>query len=293
MQDITPERLDVLRRVLAEFHQNLGNFVSSHGPEPSANSPGAKEHAQFPGSSSLVTAMASVWQLIELGGDHVTLLVKALTEPMVPIAFFTTLRSMLESCALATWLLDPTIDAQGRIKRMTALRFSGLIERQKFTQAKNIPSENEKIAKHIEKVIDEANRLGLEVRRDGKVRSKVIFVGQSMPTATEMIRTMLDEELNYRLLSGVAHGHAWAIFSLAYKTIDVPSESKIGGVPIHLTVKRVPEYVNQLAFSAAKALATPAWYQCRYLGWNDSQLASIFEQTFDELWIKPEERFWL
>jgi hypothetical protein len=291
MQNINAERLVVLRRVLTGFYRELGVLLNSHNMAPSPDSPGAQELAQFPGSSSLVTSMATVWQLIELGGDHVALLVKALTEPMLPIAFCITVRSMLESCALASWLLDPTIDAQVRVKRMATLRCSGLLEQQKFTQAKNIPSEADKIQKHIDAVVDEATSLGLEVKRNENSR-KVAFIGQPMPSATEIIRSMLDEELIYRLLSGLAHGHAWAIFSLAYKTVGDPNESEIGGVRIHLVEKRIPEFVNQLAFSAARALAKPCWYQCRYHGWDEARLVSIFERTFDELWIQPQERFW-
>ena len=32
-----------------------------------------------------------------------------------------------------------------------------------------------------------------------------------MPSATEVIKLMLDEEVMYRILSAVAHGHNWAI----------------------------------------------------------------------------------
>ena len=45
--------------------------------------------------------------------------VKTITEPMEPIACWTCIRSMLEPCARAAWMLDPSIDADTRIKRTT------------------------------------------------------------------------------------------------------------------------------------------------------------------------------
>ena len=40
-----------------------------------------------------------------------------------------------------------------------------------------------------------------------------------MPSATDVIKQMLDEEEMYRLLSAVTHGHNWAIRGLVFSPV--------------------------------------------------------------------------
>jgi len=42
-----------------------------------------------------------------------------------------------------------------------------------------------------------------------------VGAGQQMPSVTDLIGTILDEEAHYRLLSAVAHGHHWALQELS------------------------------------------------------------------------------
>ena len=64
--------------------------------------------------------------LIESGGEHLTAFVKTFSELLEPIARWTCIRSMLEPCAPSSWLLDPAIDADSRIKRTLAVTVGGM-----------------------------------------------------------------------------------------------------------------------------------------------------------------------
>ena len=115
-----------------------------------------------------------------------------------------------------------------------------------------------------------------------------------MPSATEMIKSMLDEEAMYRLLSAVAHGHSWAIIQLGFKDASATQlQSTVVGINVRPFEKRV--YMNGLAYlglGAAKAFARALWNQSLYMGWDKGQLATVLESVFDKLQAKPSSRFW-
>ncbi len=186
MQDYDPRQIAILRSALTKFFEDLGNFVNSYPIAPAPNSQGAKEQAEFRGSNYLITSMASVWQFIEVGGEHVLQLVKSLTEPMLPIASLTCVRSMLESCALGTWLFDPDSDAKTRMERMVALRYQGLMEQKKYIQANGASADDiAKFKARIDELVHQALNLGFVKLVDNK--SRQIGLGQPGPALTKSL----------------------------------------------------------------------------------------------------------
>jgi hypothetical protein len=105
---------------------------------------------------------------------------------------------------------------------------------------------------------------------------------------------MLDEGVSYRLLSAVAHGHFWALLQIGYKPLSGDSTGQsVGGVKVGLFEKAVdPMKLTYLGNKAARALAIPVWYQCRYFGWDEVRLAEILDRTFDKLHANPAACFW-
>jgi hypothetical protein len=279
-----------MRESLMYFHQEVGRFVQSHGSMPIPGSKALGEQAESPRPQSIVSAWGMGTQLIEFGGDHLTAFVKTVTEPPEVIACWTCVRSMLESCALATWLFDPSIDSHERVGRVFALRYDGLDQQLKFARAAGkrateIASEEDRV-NHIEQ---EAIQLGYPPVRDRNQRR--IGVAQQMPSATDMIGTMLDEALMYRLLSAVAHGHHWAIISLGFKPKG--ANEQIGGVAVeHFEKSGNLQGIALLGLTTMKALARPIWNQCHYFGWNALQLEEIYESVADRLQARNEGRFW-
>jgi hypothetical protein len=105
---------------------------------------------------------------------------------------------------------------------------------------------------------------------------------------------MLNEEIAYRLLSAVAHGHSWSILRLGF----APAGSEVGDVSIGGVMakqfKKTPNVngILYLGSCAANALMRPIWYQCRYFGWDEKRLVALLESGFDKLNLAPEVRFW-
>ena len=175
----------------------------------------------------------------------------------------------------------------------TDTRYAGLEQQRKFVSIGSRNNEDLcRVRMRISKVERDAIDLGYS-RIRGK-NGKRTGIGQKMPTATQLIESVLDQEEMYRLLSAVVHGHTWAIQSLSYSPVinaSLPTSSF--GVDTHPFRKCVDVDTQMLlAFTAVNTFARPIWYQCNYAGWDRGKLIELLERICDDLQIKAGERFW-
>lgn len=293
MSKLGPDYLPVMREELPRFCDEIRSFHADHGNDLAPGSPAVHEQAVSPCPESLVTAWCMAAQLIELGGEHVTVFVKTITEPMEPIACWTCVRSMLESCALASWLLDPSIDERTRLGRVFAIRHEEMEQCWKYVRATGGSGED---LQSIEERIGEVEQVALKLGYPPIVnkRGKRFGIGQKMPSATEVIKLMLDEEEMYRLLSAVTHGHGWAIRVLGFSPVhEGDLRPDVGGVPVAMFKKTVDvDKLALLGLTAAGAFAKPVWDKCNYAGWNKERLIGVLDSTFDKLRLSSRKRFW-
>ena len=254
MSELGPDYLPEMREALSRFCNEIRSFHTDQGLGPAPGSPVVNERATAPRPESLVTAWSIATMLIESGGEHVTAFVKMITEPMEPIACWTCVRSMLESCSLASWLLDPRINARTRVGRVFALRYEGMEQELKFIRADGGSGED---LQSLEKRSDEVEQVALKLGYPPIVnkKGKRLGIGQKMPSATEVVGLMLDEEEMYRLLSAVTHGHGWAIRKLSFSPVlEGDLRPDVGGVPVTMFEKTAHiDYLALLGLTAAKA----------------------------------------
>ena len=243
---------------------------------------------------ALVSAWSMAMTLIESGGEHMIAFVKAITEPMQPIACWTCIRSMLEPCARGAWLLDPAIDADTRIQRSFAIRFDGMEQSLKLARATNQPRNlQEKIENRIVDVERDAVAMGYPKLRDKK--DTRIGIGVKMPVATELVKDILDAEEVYRILSAVSHGQAGAIRELSYTPVSGSGgTSEIGGARVTYFGKTVnPDLAAWQGLKAARTFTIPVWRQFTYAGWKTDPLRGLYDKICDRLQAGPRMRFWL
>ena len=135
--------------------------------------------------------------LIELGGDHITAFVKTITEPMEAFACLTCIRSMLEPWRVGFVASRPThrrahpsrksiCPSLCRAGTTTEVHPGRCRERELFA---GNPENKDRI--------DEVEQDALETGYAPIAK---------MPSATDVIKLMLDEESAYRLLSAVPTG---------------------------------------------------------------------------------------
>jgi hypothetical protein len=276
------------RVALLHLHSRLSAFVNAQGILPHAHSPALLEETTFLHPESVRTVVSQANQLIEVAGDHLTAFVKTISDPLETIAPWTCVRAILESAAVAAWLLDPAIEAKTRVGRSLALRFEGMEQQLRYCRLKDVRVTRE-VAERIREVESEAASWGFAPRTDRN--GKRLGIGQRMPSATELIRTALDEEGMYRLLSGVAHAHFWAVHALGFR----PAEGLSSPLPPgYRAAEKSVNVQGMLALAAlvAGAIGRVAWRQCSYYGWSHDELRSFLEPMLDMLRVPDRKRPW-
>ena len=124
--------LQALNRCLDDLHQQTGAFIQSYQHRPAESSAAARERQTF-AKPELITSVHSQGILrIEVAGDHMIALGRAISEPVLVFPAWVCVRALLEASASAAWLLDPGIDADTRVRRSYSLRFEGLIQQKKI-----------------------------------------------------------------------------------------------------------------------------------------------------------------
>jgi hypothetical protein len=278
-----------MRGALAGLRDALAEYAQSQGPSPLPGSKGEAEVRAFRRPESVHTAQSQAWILLEVAADQLTAFVKTISEPVETIAPYTCVRSLLEASALASWLLDERIDAERRVSRSLALRIEGLQQQVKWASAAGLDVAPGK--QRIQAAVDAAVEIGFTPIHDAKGRP--IGVGERMPSITSLIGIVFDEEALYRLLSAVAHGHAWALQQLSFhRAPSLDTVSSSGERLAGLTKGASASGFLLSILTAAQVFSRSVWDQATYLGWDTRRLSSILDGAFDSLGASDEVRFW-
>ncbi|HEU0015283.1 MAG TPA: hypothetical protein VFQ45_16465 [Longimicrobium sp.] len=291
MLQVTPADLLRMRDALTTLHGGVAAFVNEQGILPSAHSQADNETRTFSRPESVQTVCSQANLFIEVAADQLTAFTKTITEPFETIAPWTCIRALLESAALAAWLLDPRPSVHERVGRSLALRYEGLDQQLKFVRIA-APSDAPAILTRIDEVERDAIGMGFQVVTDR--HGKRNGIGQRMPSATVVIRDTLDEEKMYRMLSAVAHGHFWAIHQLGFRR-NTSRDKTLSSSGVHLSALEKEVNLPGMAYLtllSAKAFGRAVWNQCQYYGWNQGRLVTILENAADEMNASKRMRFW-
>src|SRR5262249_53746117 len=123
----------------------------------------------------------------------------------------------------------------------------------------------------------EAAGLTFTVRRDKN--GVTLGIDPQFPGPTELVKDVLGEDVLYRIASGVAHSHDYAITQLGYKRddsrrIDFPAAV---GNEVAVTKHMSFEQIFVLYSQAAEKFALPVRHLTKLFGWDMNRLASIME----------------
>ena len=275
-----PERAKLIKEVLMGLYDGIVALNNQRTPHQEPGSMADKEQADVKWTHTITTGCSIATLMVESGGEHLTLFGKTITEPVEPLACWTTIRAMLEPCALACWLFDPTIGPEVRAVRVLALQYEGFDEQCKFLRAaKRPPAELDRIKQQIETLESRAVDLGLRLCRNKKGERSGI--GMIMPKSTDVIRIMLDMETTYRLLSAVAHGHYWAIIQLGYarpqpqQVVTNSAGVKMGVIEKCLTIQAI----GRLAEIAIAAFTCAVVAHFKYVGVDTTPVKALHDEA--------------
>lgn len=251
------------REVLREFLVEVGAYISGQPHEPAPGSPadllGHPERALHAYQIGLTLA--------DSAGEHASLLLDALDQPVKLLAACSCARVVLELSARVSWLLDPELEPAERHARIYGHRYSGIKQNMNFQRSEKQPVERH--AARVEELAEEAVQLGVRVthKRNGRVNN----IGKR-PDATSLVSRLKGASL-YRILSAALHGHDWAIRRLAWRP---EGHTRVGDTPVTVfdKVSRPNQLANLVAIVALDlASATSALVD--YMGWNADQWRAI------------------
>jgi hypothetical protein len=274
---------------LGSLHDGTASFFNKYGLDPAPGSQAISELTAFR-TKSVQTCYSQSNLLIEVSGDHLISLFKSFTEPVLTIAPWTSVRANLESSALASWLLDPSISARERVQRSLAFRFEGLSQQAKFARSAGL--DTSKAPLRINDVENLALSLGFPKVIDKK--GNRTGIGQLFPTMTDLISSVLHEEPTYRLCSAFTHAHPWAIQQGSFSQAQdkSPKGSDFSLNTIYFEKKLHPNAIIFLCHTAACAFSKPIWYKAQLYGYALPEFNIILNRVFDTLGVSNTARFW-
>ena len=290
MVSISMNELDALCSALENIVKDIGRSMDEYRHEPATGSIAAKELTALSDPTPVKTAFSQGVQRLVAAGDHCYALERVLRPSAQSHAPWTIARGVLEASSVAKWLLDPSLDTNTRLSRSMSLRLFSLREQKKFANTTldqrpeasrflgNVSSHAED---RIEQVVSQAKRLGIREKRDAKDR--LLGFGEGRPNKVNLTQQVFRDAWVYRMLSGVAHGEAWATMSLTMRRV-----SERNAVTQHLT----PEAVRFLIIKCIDWFAQAVWDYFALNGWDLQKLATSLEENYGLADIDPRLRFW-
>jgi hypothetical protein len=218
--------------------------------------------------------------------------ISTLQEPAKTLSPYTCIRSMLESSALALWLYDTNIDARERVGRCFGFRYKEFTEQLKFFESDKLNSTDAQI--NIDKTtqrIKDVEKLAISLGYSKLSKDeKITGIATQMPGVVTLVKTTLNRESEYRLLSGVAHSYLWATRQVGFKVIEIPDGR---GQEIKVLEKHVhPEMIVFGINLAIPTFAKVFWTIGKLLGWDMNEVEALLSHTFDEAGFNNYLRFW-
>ena len=267
--------------------RELQSVLSATGISPKVGSPADQEIHAFSHPAYIKTTLSQANIALATSADHLEALDRLVGKAQYAVAPWTWARGVLEAAAIATWLLDTTIDAMERVGRSLALRFATLQEQRKMANAAGDKQKVQTIDKRIESIEAMSTQLGYSPLRDSKGRRTGI--GQVKPSITDLVQQQFDFGKLYRVLSGVAHSDAAVVSQLGFMKTG---EHTPDGV---VAQRAVPKEIQSLLLANAVAIYTRGvWLRVVQYGCDAAETAVILEKRYDQFDLANTDavRFW-
>lgn len=293
MSQMTVEAVLRFIHGLRVLQDQTGEYLSQHGLDPARGSPAAQEIGSCSDRELLETAYGQGDVLIQVGSEHLAAFLRAVAEPVLTIAAWSSVRGLMEASALSSWLLEPRIGAHVRIQRSFAFRFEGLSQQSKFARIAKVASNVAAVERRSGAVETRAIGLGFQKVRDRKGRRDGI--AQRMPAMTSLAAQVFDAESTYRLLSAMTHAHPWALQRLSFDISHhrvLPDESQAGDSPRAYSLRKAakPVALGFLCIECLRFFAKPVRYKAALFGWDSHALDQLIERIVDEsFWLLDDD----
>jgi hypothetical protein len=288
-----PENIRNVPVALDDFINGSAKIINKYPLDPLPNSKADQELTTFPDKDLLVDVYSRGTLCFESAADHLMAYSSTLKEPAKTLSPFTCVRSLLESSSIALWLFDINIDARDRVGRCFGYRYKEFTEQIKFLESDivNSPDAQNKIDKvnqRITVVENKAISLGYpQLLKNGKITG----IATRMPETVMLIRKILKNESEYRMLSGVAHCYLWATKQVGFQIIEAEDEQgkKYKALEKHIN----PEMIFFGNILAVPTLSKVIWAKGKLFGWDIQEIEDLLNQTYYTFRFNSKMRFWI
>lgn len=274
---VSIESIMSLVSLLDKVFEETAMKINHYNLEPLQDSIAIRERVLFQNPELVKDVQYRGVLSLESAADHLAVIADSFKEPAKTIAPWTCTRGFLESSALAIWFLDPSIDVKTRVGRNFAFRYKGFIEQNKFFRVSGQSEEIERTLLRMKEVEQDASDLGFQIySKNGETTG----IAMRIPGITELINITLDRESDYRLLSGVAHGHHWALSQVGFHD----SGKKFEDQSVKLFTKYLNPlfvlYITEIVISSFAKVLLSLWH---LYGWNESEIYVLKNKFQDNI----------
>ena len=279
-----------ITEILVSLPEALGWLSKLNSGKPSINSLAFHEAKGIQPSGLLEATYTQGALSINIAADHLLVLKRALTLPVMTFAPWTISRTILEATSMGHWLFDCQITNKERVTRSLNLRLRDLQGQLEFgseaithwQDASNSFAKTRPIVfKRIQHLQEQEQLLGVNEKLDKK--SRLIAFGSSMPSSMELAELTLGASIDYRMLPAVTHGRFWASNTLALRI----NEDELL-MEKELTIKNTFYIVTSVIDWYSRAI----WEHYKLHGWGLKATANILEEQCDSAHLNPITRFW-
>jgi hypothetical protein len=277
----------LLQSPARDLLRDLQSVLGSVGTSPKAGSPADQEIRVFLRPESVKTALSQANTALEASADHLEALDSLVGEARYAVSPWTCARGVLEAVAIATWLLDSTIDVKERVSRSLVLRFSTLQEQRKMANAIDDSQKVQDIEERIDSIEAMTIQLGYSPLRDS--RGRRTGIGQVKPSMTDLVQQQFDFGNLYRVLSGIAHSDSVVVSQLGFMKTGALTPDGV------VAQRAVPKEIQSMLLANAVAIHTRGvWLRVILYGCDAAETAVILERRYDQLDLADTDvvRFW-
>ncbi len=288
------ENIQKMTETARSFIDKSAEIINKYENEPMPGSQAVEEQNSFVEKNLVDDVFMRATLCQESAVDHFMAFLDTVKNPAKSLAPYTCVRSLLESSSIALWLLDLNIDEKERVGRSLGFRYEEFEEQIKFLNSDRVePAEAQKLVEEFKQKEAElsarATAWGYQPLISSKTR-KMTGIGTHMPGIVELIKTTLDKEMEYRMLSGIAHAYVWATSIIGFRRVEATNTQgqKIKAFEKHNHPHMIVYGIN----IAIPTLAKVWWVKGKLFGWDMQEMEGLLEHTFEELGYY-NHRFWL
>jgi hypothetical protein len=260
--------LEVFRDELRSLMNEKRNYLEgSPAAAECANEPFAAEWGAAPGQSVIGHAFLCANSCV----DHLAAAAILIKSRSVTTSLYTVMRGASEAAAIASYILDPNIDARERVRRTINCRLDGLNEQiamlKPFEDQPDMATVKAGLQGTVASIEKSSRTHGFTFHKANGY--KAAYLDERLPTIMKLIDDCAGDvpqqgASHYRVMSGVAHAGAHGLTRLLVSGV-VPGS---GTVQTNVSA----ETMALDLFAGPLCASTVVEYLLPYLGWDPERM---------------------